>query len=151
MNELKSDCKELNALNYRTMIHTGNTINNKNIDTTEESLAIFLNQDMDKNRKGVWSKLTKTAKINKIKKYIKDISETYDLNEEEMTQATNFFIKIIERKKLSKNNELNYNQDSGNIENIPGLTFHQKTRSFSLVQDKPTTLKNKSKKKNNEN
>ncbi len=56
MNELKSDCKELNALNYRTMIHTGNTINNKNIDTTEESLAIFLNQDMDKNRKGVWSK-----------------------------------------------------------------------------------------------
>jgi len=57
----------------------------------------------------------------------------------------------LKRKKLSKNNELNYNQDSGNIENIPGLTFHQKTRSFSLVQDKPTTLKNKSKKKNNEN
>ena len=146
MNELKSDCKELNALNYRTMIHTGNIFNTKTIETTEESLANFLNEDMDKNRKGLWSKLTKTSKINKIKKYIKDISESYNLNEEEVSQTTNFLIKIIERKKLSKNNELNYNQDSGNIESIPGLTFNQLTRSFSLVQDKPSTLKKKPKK-----
>ena len=146
MNELKSECKELNALNYRTMIHTGSILNSKTIETTEESLANFLNEDMDKNKKGLWSKLTKTSKINKIKKYIKDISETYSLNEEEVSQTTNFLIKIIERKKLSKNNELNYNQDSGNIESIPGLTFNQLTRSFSLVQDKPLTLKKKSKK-----
>jgi len=146
MNELKSECKELNALNYRTMIHTGTILNSKTIETTEESLANFLNEDMDKNKKGLWSKLTKTSKINKLKKYIKDISETYSLNEEEVSQTTNFLIKIIERKKLSKNNELNYNQDSGNIESIPGLTFNQLTRSFSLVQDKPLTLKKKSKK-----
>ena len=146
MNELKSECKELNALNYRTMIHTGTILNSKTIETTEESLAHFLNEDMDKNKKGLWSKLTKTSKINKIKKYIKDISETYSLNEEEVSQTTNFLIKIIERKKLSKNNELNYNQDSGNIESIPGLTFNQLTRSFSLVQDKPLTLKKKPKK-----
>lgn len=146
MNELKSECKELNALNYRTMIHTGTILNSKTIETTEESLANFLNEDMDKNKKGLWSKLTKTSKINKIKKYIKDISETYSLNEEEVSQTTNFLIKIIERKKLSKNNELNYNQDSGNIESIPGLTFNQLTRSFSLVQDKPLTLKKKPKK-----
>ena len=146
MNELKSECKELNALNYRTMIHTGNTLNTKTIETSEESLANFLNEDMDKNRKGLWSKLTKTAKINKIKKYIKEISESYNLNEEEVSQTTNFLVKTIERKKLSKNNELNYNQDSGNIESIPGLTFNQLTRSFSIVQDKPSTLKRKPKK-----
>jgi hypothetical protein len=146
MNELKSECKELNALNYRTMIHTGNTLNTKTIETSEESLANFLNEDMDKNRKGLWSKLTKTAKINKIKKYIKDISESYNLNEEEVSQTTNFLVKTIERKKLSKNNELNYNQDSGNIESIPGLTFNQLTRTFSIVQDKPSTLKRKPKK-----
>ena len=146
MNELKSECKELNALNYRTMIHTGNTLNTKTIETSEESLANFLNEEMDKNRKGLWSKLTKTAKINKIKKYIKDISESYNLNEEEVSQTTNFLVKTIERKKLSKNNELNYNQDSGNIESIPGLTFNQMTRTFSIVQDKPSTLKRKPKK-----
>lgn len=146
MNELKSECKELNALNYRTMIHTGNTLNSKTIETSEESLANFLNDDMDKNRKGLWSKLTKTAKINKIKKYIKDISEIYNLNEAEVSQTTNLLVKTIERKKLSKNNELNYNQDSGNIESIPGLTFNQLTRTFALVQDKSSTLKRKPKK-----
>jgi uncharacterized protein (DUF342 family) len=146
MNELKSECKELNALNYRTMIHTGNTLNSKTIETSEESLANFLNDDMDKNRKGLWSKLTKTAKINKIKKYIKDISESYNLNEDEVSQTTNLLVKTIERKKLSKNNELNYNQDSGNIESIPGLTFNQLTRTFTLIQDKPSTLKRKPKK-----
>ena len=146
MSELKSECKELNALNYRTMIHTGNTLNSKTIETSEESLANFLNDDMDKNRKGLWSKLTKTAKINKIKKYIKDISESYNLNEDEVSQTTNLLVKTIERKKLSKNNELNYNQDSGNIESIPGLTFNQLTRTFTLIQDKPSTLKRKPKK-----
>jgi uncharacterized protein (DUF342 family) len=145
MNELKSDCKELNALNYRTMIYTGTTLNSKNIETTEESLANFLNDDMAKNRKGVWSKLTKTAKINKIKKYIKEISESYSLTDDEVSQTTGLLLKMIDRKKLSKNNELNYNQDSGNIESIPGLTFNQLTRSFTLIQDKPTTLKKKSK------
>jgi uncharacterized protein (DUF342 family) len=128
------------------MIHTGNTLNSKTIETSEESLANFLNDDMDKNRKGLWSKLTKTAKINKIKKYIKDISESYNLNEDEVSQTTHLLVKTIERKKLSKNNELNYNQDSGNIESIPGLTFNQLTRTFTLIQDKPSTLKRKPKK-----
>ena len=147
MNQLKSDCKELNALNYRTMIYTGTTLQTQTINTTEETLDDFLNADIDFNRKGVWSKLTKTAKITKIKKYIKDISETYNLNEDEKHQSIKFLVKMIERKKLSKNNELNYNQDNCNIDSIPGLIFNQSTRSFSLIQDKPTTLKNKIPKK----
>ncbi|ADX05952.1 hypothetical protein 162322560 [Organic Lake phycodnavirus 1] len=141
MNELKSDCKEYNALNYRTLIHTGSTLHTTNVVTTEESLANFLNDDMDKNRKGIWSKLTKTAKIVKIKKYIKDIRESYNLTQDEVNKTTNLLTKMIERKKLSKNNELVYNQDSGHIESIPGLTFNKTSRVFSLLTDKPSTLK----------
>jgi len=146
MNELKSDCKEFNALNYRTMIHTGTTLHSKHIETTEESLAMFLNDDMDQNRKGVWSKLTKTAKIHKIKKYIKDITENYELSNDEVNHTTNLLVRMVERKKLSKNNELNYNQDNGNIQSIPGLVFNKSTRTFSLIQDKQSTLKKKPKK-----
>jgi hypothetical protein len=141
MNELKSECKEYNALNYRTLIHTGSTLHTSSVETTEESLSNFLNADMDKNRKGIWSKLTKTSKIIKIKKYIKDISQSYNLTPEEATKTTNLLTKMMERKKLSKNNELVYNQESGHIESIPGLTFNKITRLFSLVADKPSTLK----------
>lgn len=141
MNELKSDCKEYNALNYRTLIHTGTTLHANTVETTEESLANFLNDDMDKNRKGVWSKLTKTIKIMKLKKYMKDIGEHYELSTEEMNRTTNILIKMVERKKLSKNNELIYNQENGNIESIPGLVFNKTTRNFTLISDKPSTLK----------
>lgn len=141
MNDLKSDCKEYNALNYRTLIHTGTTLHSNTVETTEESLANFLNDDMDKNRKGVWSKLTKTAKIMKLKKYMKDLGESHHLTTEEVTKTTNVIIKMVERKKLSKNNELVYNQENGNIETIPGLVFNQTTRNFTLLSDKPSTLK----------
>jgi len=73
MNELKSECKEYNALNYRTLIHTGSTLHTSSVETTEESLSNFLNADMDKNRKGIWSKLTKTSKIIKIKNILKTL------------------------------------------------------------------------------
>jgi len=41
MNELKSECKEYNALNYRTLIHTGSTLHTSSVETTEESLSNF--------------------------------------------------------------------------------------------------------------
>jgi len=63
------------------------------------------------------------------------------LTPEEAAKTTNLLTKMMERKKLSKNNELVYNQESGHIESIPGLTFNKITRLFSLVADKPSTLK----------
>ena len=141
----KDECKEYNSLKYRTMISTG-----ANIDTfsgsTEETLNQFLNMDIENNKKGVWSKLSKTEKIKKIKSYVKDtLTTTHGLNEEEENTAIRFFILMIERKKLSKNNELSYNQENGNIDQIGGLTFHPETRKFTIVVD-TTQGKKKTKK-----
>ena len=62
----KDECKEYNSLKYRTMISTGENIDTFS-DATEESLNQFLNLDIENNKKGVWSKLSKTEKIKKIK------------------------------------------------------------------------------------
>ena len=51
----------------------------------------------------------------------------------------------MDRKKLSKNNELIYNQDVGLIEGIEGLSFNVETRKFTInLIDKPKkkTVKN---------
>ena len=101
----KDECKEYNSLKYRTMISTGENIDTFS-DSTEETLNQFLNLDIENNKKGVWSKLSKTEKIKKIKSYVKDtLTKTHSLNEEEVSTAIRFFILMIERKKLSKNNE----------------------------------------------
>jgi len=141
----KDECKEYNSLKYRTMISTGANIDTFS-DSTEETLNKFLNLDIENNKKGVWSKLSKTEKIKKIKSYVKDnLTTTHGLTEEEENTAIRFFILMIERKKLSKNNELSYNQENGNIDQIGGLIFHPDTRKFTIVVDQ-TQGKKKTKK-----
>lgn len=130
-----SECKEFNNLKYRTMINTGTNLEN-NVGTSEDTINNFLNMDIETNKKGIWSKLTKTEKIKKMKQYINDkLKPEYNLTDEEVTSTLKIFNIMIERKKLSKNNELIYNQDNGFIEQISGLTFNQDTRKFNIVQD----------------
>jgi hypothetical protein len=82
-----SDCKEYNSLKYKTMIMTGTNIE-PTLDTNEEKINMFLNMDMEKNKKGVWSKLSKTEKVKKIKNYIKTVlAKEHNLTEAELLNA----------------------------------------------------------------
>jgi len=123
------------------MIMTGTNIE-PTLDTNEEKINMFLNMDMEKNKKGVWSKLSKTEKVKKIKNYIKTVlAKEHDLTEAELLNANKFFSLWMDRKKLSKNNELIYNQEGGLIESIEGLTFNVETRKFTINCDKPASKK----------
>ena len=127
-----SDCKEYNSLKYKTMIMTGTNIE-PTMDTNEEKINMFLSMDMEKNKKGVWSKLSKTEKVKKIKNYIKtSLLKEHNLTEGEIITANKFFSLLMDRKKLSKNNELMYNQENGLIESIEGLTFNPESRKFTI-------------------
>jgi len=135
INDKKDECKEYNSLKYRTMISTGTNIDTK-IVSSEESLNQFLNMDIEQNKKAVWSKISKTEKIKKIKTYVKDIlTPTHKLTDAESSVALRFFILMLERKKLSKNNELSYNQNDGLIEHVGGLSFNPDTRKFTINVD----------------
>jgi hypothetical protein len=138
-----NECKEFNNLKYRTMINTGTNLEN-NVDTSEDTINNFLNMDIESNKKGMWSKLTKTEKIKKIKSYINDkLKPEYKLTDEEVSTTLKIFNLMIERKKLSKNTELSYNQDNGLIEQISGLTFNTETRKFVINQDTNKNSKTK--------
>jgi hypothetical protein len=138
-----NECKEFNNLKYRTMINTGTNLEN-NVDTSEDTINNFLNMDIESNKKGMWSKLTKTEKIKKIKSYINDkLKPEYKLTDEEVATTLKIFNLMIERKKLSKNTELSYNQDNGLIEQISGLTFNIETRKFIINQETNKNSKTK--------
>ena len=129
---MSEDCKEYNTLKYKTMITTGNNIDVvlKN-ETTESTLNNFLEKDITKNKNEVWSKLTKTEKIKKINKYIDEIMrEKYDLSDEEVVQGKRFVLMLLERKRLSKNNDLEYDKEKGLINNIDFIMFNKTNRKF---------------------
>jgi len=136
-----SECKEYNSLKYKTMIMNGTNIESS-VQTNEDKINHFLTMDIEQNKKGVWSKLSKTEKIKKIKGYIKNnLVEKYKLTDNETINANRFFSLLMDRKKLSKNNELNYNQEEGLIENIEGLSFNVETRKFTMNFEKVTPKK----------
>ena len=68
----------------------------------------------------------------------------YNLNEEEFTSTLKIFNLMIERKKLSKNNELVYNNENGFIEQISGLIFNKETRRFVINVEVNKNTKTKS-------
>ena len=141
MNKNNNECKEFNNLKYRTMINTGTNLEN-NIDTSEDTINNFLNMDIENNKKGIWSKLTKTEKIKKIRQYINEkLKVEYNLTDEEIVYTIKVFTIMIDRKKLSKNNELSYNQENGNIDQIGGLLFNTDTRKFNIVLEQPQSKK----------
>jgi hypothetical protein len=130
------ECKEYNSLKYRTLISTGNSIDIPPSVITEESLDNFLNLDIENNKKGVWTKLSKTEKYKRIKEYVDSkLTTTHQLDETERATAIKFFSVLLDRKKLSKNNELTYNKDNGCIEQISGLVFNATTRKFLIIPD----------------
>lgn len=137
---MSSDCKEYNSLNYKTMIHTGNTLSENKETQSEQDLNDFLNEDINNHKKSPWSKLTKTSKLKKIKSYV--VKQNNDLSEEEIIQSSKLILKLLERRKLSKQNELTYDKEKGNIESIQCILFDQKSRTYKMIQEKTSTLKN---------
>jgi hypothetical protein len=143
----KEECKEYNSLKYRTLISTGNSIDIPSSVITEESLDNFLNLDIENNKKGVWSKLSKTEKYKRVKEYVDTkLTTTHQLDEPERSAAVKFFTLLLDRKKLSKNNELTYNKDNGCIEQVSGLVFNATSRRFLIIPEAPNKTVKKVKK-----
>ena len=147
----KQECKEYNALKYKTMILTGNNIEKKiDNETNEDTINHFLMNEMKENKKQSWNKLSKTEKIKKLNQYINNnLGEKYDLNEIEKSNTKRFILGLLDRKKLTKNNDIEYDSESGNVINIALLLFNSSNRKFTLNkelnQKKTKTIKKKAK------
>ena len=141
----KQECKEYNALKYKTMILTGNNIEKKiDNETNEDTINHFLMNEMKENKKQSWNKLSKTEKIKKLNQYINN-----NLSEIEKSNTKRFILGLLDRKKLTKNNDIEYDSESGNVINIALLLFNSSNRKFTLNkelnQKKTKTIKKKAK------
>ena len=150
-NNKKEVCKEYNALKYRTMIMTGSNLENQLVnEKNEDNINDFLLKEMSFNKKQSWNKLTKTEKIKKVNLFIDTCAkEKYNLNQTEISNAKKYIYTLIERKKMTKNNELNYDEKTGEIKDILILSFNSNTRKFALnktTKKTPTIKKSKTSK-----
>lgn len=150
------DCLELKNIKYQTMLlnHSSN-INESvpNITNIED----FLEKEKALNKKKQWSKLSSNSKLKKIKIYVESYAEKNNLSAINKQLLLNYLTTSLERKKLQKVKDVNYDIETGVIENIPNLIFNKITNKFTLKRkngDKsilkslaPKTHKKKNRKK----
>lgn len=132
----KSDnCQELKNIAYKTMLMNGNDINPiyENKDNNVK-ISNFLENESCANKKETWSKLDKTQKIKHLNIYADFLKKKDNLNEDELSNLKNYFVRCLDRKCLLKTKEVIYDKDN-KIINVPFLFFNEEQRIYILRKD----------------
>jgi hypothetical protein len=92
----------------------------------------FLENEKMTNSNEPWSKLDKTTKIKKLLIFAETYKTTNDLTTEDYDCLMVFLKDCLDRKKLQRVKDVNYNKEIGEVKDIPSLHYTKQTRHFTL-------------------
>ena len=139
----QSDCNELKTLKYKSMIMNGVPWPESKSSTDLANLDKFLENEKITNSNEPWSKLDKTAKIKKLSIFAENYKNNNNLSEVEYQELIAFFRDCLDKKKLQRVKDVNYNKETGEIKDIPALYFNKPTHHFTLknIDKRVSTLR----------
>jgi hypothetical protein len=97
-----------------------------------ESLTLFLDAEKQNNLQDNWSKLDKTVKIKKLLDFVDMYSVENSLDEDEKLKLNEFLKDSLDRKKINKVKDVNYDKKKGVIKSINGLVYYKSQKRFSF-------------------
>jgi len=126
------------------MLLTGSAIDKVN--HTEKNLFNldkFLEDDKQTSRKEPWSKLDKTMKTKKIMAFVENYSEEKKLQKDQKRALETFLKDCLNRKRLQRVKDVDYDKDNGIIKSIPSLVTTKTSKQFTLknIEKRVNTLK----------
>jgi len=128
----QSDCNELKTIKYKSMILNGMPWPESKSSTDLANLDKFLENEKINNAGEPWSKLDKTAKIKKLTVFADKYKDQNNLSFDEYTGLISFFRDCLDKKKLQRVKDVNYNKETGEIKDIPALHFNKPSTHFTL-------------------
>lgn len=128
----QSDCNELKTIKYKSMILNGMPWPESKSSTDLANLDKFLENEKINNAGEPWSKLDKTAKIKKLTVFADKYKDQNNLSFDEYTELISFFRDCLDKKKLQRVKDVNYNKETGEIKDIPALHFNKPSTHFTL-------------------
>jgi len=140
---IQSDCNELKTLKYKTMILNGVSWPETKSSSDLSNLDKFLENEKITNASEPWGKLDKTAKIKKLISFADAYKLNNKLSDVEYQGLIVFFKDCLDRKKLQRVKDINYNKDTGEIKDIPALHHNRATNHFTLknIDKRVSTLR----------
>jgi hypothetical protein len=141
------DSNELKPSKYKSIFFTSlqNEFSRSESKSSSDlaNLDKFLENEKITNSNEPWSKLDKTAKIRKLTLFADNYKIANELTDLEYDRLISFFKECLDKKKLQRVKDVNYNKDTGEIKNIPALFFNKPLTHFTLknIDKRVSTLK----------
>lgn len=138
----KDDCTELKNIKYQNMLLSNSKMSSDAVENIN-NIEFFLNKEKDQNKNKPWNKIGKTKKIKIINNFIKSYTKKHKLDKNKSVSLKTFLHNCVERKKLQKIKDVNYNKEKEVIIDIPNLNYSEKTNKFYIKKSekKMSTLK----------
>jgi len=138
------ECIELKNIKYKTMLLSG--INISDVKSSNEDLCNlekFLEDDKQNNQNEPWSKLDKTIKTKKLIVFAEKYTKDNNFNDEEEKTLVSFLKDCLDRKKLQRVKDVDYDKLTGEIKDVPALFYNKSNKHFTLknVDKRVNTLK----------
>jgi len=144
--EKQEECIELKNIRYKTMLLSGNIPHETKTTDNLSNLEKFLENDKINNNSlndQPWSKLDKIIKTKKIMAYTEKFAEENLLSLSEKQNLVIFLKDCLDRKKLQRIKDVEYDKTIGEIKSIPALQYTKLTKHFTLknLDKRVSTLK----------
>jgi hypothetical protein len=111
---------------------------------------IILEKEKTKNKSEIWNKLDRTIKLQLLHSFAEKYGKIHSYSVKDVKALKIFFIDCLDKGRLSKVKEVNYNKETKSIDSIPELFLNPLTKNFTLKnldENRVSTLKSLTPKK----
>ena len=112
---------------YKNIITSSDTT-----ESTYNTIDSILENEKISNKSQAWNKLDKTVKIQKLHIFSEKYGKEHNIPVKEIKNLKLFFNESLDKNKLQKTKDVNYDKEKGIIISIPALTFNQTNHNFTL-------------------
>lgn len=139
----KEECLELKNIKYKTMLLSGNPLQETKSSNDLSNLEKFLENEKNNNKNDPWCKLDKTIKTKKIADFVEKYKIENSLDKEEEDLLITFLKECLDRKKLQRVKDVIYDKSNGTIKEIPALFYTKTNKHFTLknIDKRISTIK----------
>jgi hypothetical protein len=140
---IKNECQELKNIKYKTMLLNGAPIVETKSSNDMTNLDKFLETEKNNNNNEPWCKLNKTVKIKKLTEFVDAYSQENKLSVDESKSLIAFLKDCLDKKKLARVKDVNYDKETGIVKEIPALVYTKSNKHFTLknIDKRVSTLK----------
>ena len=140
---MSKDCQELKNIKYKSMLLNGNSDIIKETNNNISTIDDILEKEKLNSKSEPWSKLDKTVKLMKLRKFADAYATENSLSSKDIKALNIFLSSSLDKKKLQRSKDVIYDKGTCVIKAIPCLSLNRTTKKFTLKRcdKRQSTLK----------